>query len=433
MAAGPWKFDVTLLDLMGYSSDSARLYLAPDDRLVVSIGSSSETGLYDDFYVQELRTTELQSTDGGISWKACEGQMPPSGVRAVDGTWVCVGNETLEGEALGEHLGREGLGHLYRPGAQMGHRLYRAEKRAELEAQGYYVYDAFKGLVATLPEIVTFISKDAGKTWTRRRIDNAPRFAWICGWHGGRGIVLADGTLLGAIYGRLNRTDPAQRVWVTRSTDHGLTWEFIPLFYDLDQQVGFDETCLIVLPSGRILAMSRPEFPDRHNMWQSFSDDGGQSWSAAHQVPFWGFPPHLIAFNNGDVMVTYAHRRHPCGVRACVSHDEGQTWDIENEKIIKDDSLPKGVGYPESAQLSDSSLFTTYAMSKIAGLKPEDQVQYGRTLVLHPWFHTFVGGSRYSLDFVGARGQQRVCPAGVFPRRSTPEIGTDAVKTSPQR
>ena len=105
----------------------------------------------------------------------------------------------------------------------------------------------------------------------------------------------------------------------------------------------------------------------------------------------------------------------------------------EMEIIIRDDSLPKGVGYPKTVQLSDNSLFTVYAMTKIAGLKPEDQVQYGKKLVLHPWFHTFIGGSRYTTDYVRPRGQASAYPTGVFPRRTTPEIGTDAIKDSPQR
>ena len=125
--------------------------------------------------------------------------------------------------------------------------------------------------------------------------------------------------------------------------------------------------------------------------------------------------------------------KHQAGVRACVSYDEGRTWDVDNEKIIRDDSLPKGVGYPKSVQLSDGSIFTVCAQSKIAGLKPEDRVEYGKTLVLHPWFHCYVAGSRYSPDFVRARGQQRVYPEGVFPRRTVSTAGTDAIADSPQR
>ena len=433
MMKGPWKLDVTILDLAGHSSNGANLHLADDGRLIVRAYSSSDAGLQDDFYVQEPRTTELQSSDGGVSWEPSEDQMPPPGVRTAGGALVYIGNRIYEGEELREHLEQEGLSHLYRETGQMLHPLYRAEKRPELEAAGYFLHDAFEGLVATLPEIVCFSSGDSGDTWTARPLENAPHFAWVCGWHHSRGLVLPDGTLLGAVYGLLNRTDPGRRVWITRSTDEGQSWQFIPLFYDTEQGVGIGETCLLRMPSGRILAMSRPHFAGRHNMCQCFSDDGGQTWSAPQQVNFWGFPPHLITLDSGDMLVTYAHRRHPCGIRACMSHDEGRTWDVENQKIIRDDSLPKGIGYPESAQLSDGSIFTVYAMSKIAGLKPEDQVLYGKTLILHPWFHTYIAGSRYSRDFVRVRGQERFYPADVFPRRTTPTSGTDAITDSPQR
>jgi hypothetical protein len=125
--AATWKFDVTLLDLTGYSSDGALLYRDDDDRLVVRIHSSSESGLYDDFYVQEPRSTELQSTDGGLSWEPCEGQFPLPGVVTSSGKRVYIWNELLKGDRLWEHLDTEGIGHLYRPGAHMMHRLYRGE------------------------------------------------------------------------------------------------------------------------------------------------------------------------------------------------------------------------------------------------------------------------------------------------------------------
>ncbi len=437
MAAGPWKFDMTLLDLTGYSSNSAVIYLADDDRLIVSISSESEAGLYDDFFVEDHRTTQVQSEDGGISWEESEDQLPPPGVRAPDGTRVYIGGQTLGGDSLREHLEGEGLGHLHKPDGLMAYRLYKAEKRAELEAQGWQVDDAFGGIVAVYPEIVTWRSEDDGKTWKSSPIDNAPHgdfpmAAHMVGFFGS-GLLLPDGAILGAVYGRLNRTERTTRVWSTRSTDSGRTWTFTPVFFDPADEIGYNETSLLAMPSGRILAVARPQFAADQNLWQSTSEDGGLTWSVPEQVPFWGFPAKLINLMNGDIMATYAHRRHPTGVRACISHDEGRSWDVENEKIIRDESLPKGVGYPQSVQLSDNSLFTVCAISKIAGLKPEDQVEYGETLILHPWFHTYIVGSRYSPDFVRPRGQQLDYPPGVFPRRTTPESGTDAVEESPQR
>ena len=229
MAASPWKFDVTLLDLTGYSSNSAVIYLADDDRLIVSISSESEAGLYDDFFVEGHRTTQVQSEDGGISWEESEEELPPPGVRAPDGTRVYIGGQTLSGDSLREHLENEGLVHLHKPDGMMAYRLYKAEKRAELEAQGWQVDDAFGGIVAVYPEIVTWRSEDDGKTWRSSLIDNGPHgdfpmAAHMVGFFGS-GLLLPDGAILGAVYGRLNRTE---------RTDPGLVNPFHGQRKDLD-------------------------------------------------------------------------------------------------------------------------------------------------------------------------------------------------------
>ena len=132
----PWKIDITLLDLTGYSSNGAEVFLVDEDRLVVRVSSESESGLYDDFFVEDHRTTLLTSRDAGITWTESDDVLPPPGTDAPDGTRVYIGNQGLSGDALHEHLEREGLGHLYKPDGQMAYRLYKAEKRTELEAQG---------------------------------------------------------------------------------------------------------------------------------------------------------------------------------------------------------------------------------------------------------------------------------------------------------
>jgi hypothetical protein len=432
----PWKFDVTLLDLTGYSSNGAEIRLADNNRLIARVSSESESGLYDDHFVEDMKVTLLESCDGGISWEETSDAFPPEGIPTPDGGRVYIGGHGLQGEPLREHLEREGLGHLYRPEGMMNYRLYKAEKRAELEAEGWQVHDAFEDIVAIYPGIQAWRSEDEGETWVSSTIENAPRGDFPQAAHmvgAGGGLALADGTILQGVYGRLNRTDRTTRVWMARSTESGGTWTFTPLFFDPDDEVGFNETNLLAMSSGRILAMARPQFAkdEGQTMWQSNSDDGGLTWSDPEQVPFWGYPANLINLSNGDILATYAHRRYPVGVRACISHDEGRTWDVENEKIVRDDSLPKGVGYPQTVQLADGSLFTVYALSKIAALKQEDRVEYAQKLVMHPWFHTYAAGSRYSFDYVRARGQQRIHPEGVCPRRLGQ--GSDAIADSPQR
>ena len=53
-------------------------------------------------------------------------------------------------------------------------------------------------------------------------------------------------------------------------------------------------------------------------------------------------------------------RRSPYGQRACLSHDGGQTWEIENEIILRDDAPNGDLGYPSTVELDPGELLTTY-------------------------------------------------------------------------
>jgi hypothetical protein len=57
---------------------------------------------------------------------------------------------------------------------------------------------------------------------------------------------------------------------------------------------------------------------------------------------------------------THGYRHPPFGQRACISRDGGETWDMENELIIRDDGPHADLGYPCTAQLPDDSLYTVY-------------------------------------------------------------------------
>ena len=78
-------------------------------------------------------------------------------------------------------------------------------------------------------------------------------------------------------------------------------------------------------------------------------------------------------------------------MRAVLSRDGGATWDVANEKLIRDDSAGV-VGYPTSLQLEDDTIFTGYELGKPSseGERP----------------HSYVAGSRYTLDYVDALGKR---------------------------
>jgi len=162
-------------------------------------------------------------------------------------------------------------------------------------------------------------------------------------------------------------------VMVLESQDDGRTWQKIstvPRTLREISEVGVVETA-----QGRLIAMFRYE-PSNENeryLQQSESNDGGRTWSALHPTPMWGYPPHLIRLHNNWLLVSYGHRRKPFGQRACVSRDNGITWDVENEiefsrapKPSEDPHLWSGhrkgydLGYPTSVQLDDRTIFTVY-------------------------------------------------------------------------
>ncbi len=125
------------------------------------------------------------------------------------------------------------------------------------------------------------------------------------------------------------------------------------------------------LPSGRILGAIRSEGTEdkgtRFNIFTTYSDDGGKTWSRPRLLPADGSPPHLLLHSSGAVICTFGRRRDPFGERAVVSADGGATWSSELSLF---EGAPGGdLGYPSTVELSDGSLFTVYYQQYEAGEK----------------------------------------------------------------
>lgn len=196
-------------------------------------------------------------------------------------------------------------------------------------------------------------SVDGGKTWLKpsRTAGTAP--------HGA--INLKNGHLLYVGTGKYKEYGP---VLVERSTDDGITWKVIGQIPLPEKAKSIAEPHVIELKSGKLLAMIRNESKDFHHgyLLQSESFDGGKTWSTAKETGIWGYPPHLTLLKNGHLLVTYGRRKTPFSQRACLSYDEGKTWDIENEIVLTES--PNGdMGYPASVQLNDGSILTVYYQS----------------------------------------------------------------------
>lgn len=195
-------------------------------------------------------------------------------------------------------------------------------------------------------------SEDSGKTWLPpvRTIASGP--------HGP--IQLKDGRLLYIGNGEHNGKST---IVIEESPDDGRTWHVLTTIdrpADMPAGTGLNEPHMTELKNGKLIAMIRHEPKDRQCfLLQSESIDGGKTWSPLHNTGIWGYPPHVLQLRNGWVLVSYGYRRQPFGQRACISRDEGKTWDVENQVILTG-ALGADMGYPSSVQLDDDSILTVY-------------------------------------------------------------------------
>ena len=339
-----------------YVGPEHTLLLLPDGRLAAGVRSAPWAD-----HAGPGEWVVRVSADGGRTWTedadpAMPLNWPGSATREradrlsvvlADGTWVAAGAVSWEewpasrrDEATAEHRRirpHPGGDHLITVGSQ---RLY-AQR-----------------------------STDRGKTWYRQEW-TVPECGVLIGFP--RGLVLSDGTLLYPV--REQDDDQFRRqghAW--RSTDGGRSWALRPFPSGVLQRTG-NEAAFIETAPGRVLCLMR-DYDSRNGgsgyLLELWSDDAGASWSRPVRTPMWGFPPHLLRLSDGRILCSYSYRRVPMGIRACLSEDDGLTWRVEDELILRDDGgtpselrpdrgVPAGdLGYPITHQLSDGTLFTAY-------------------------------------------------------------------------
>ncbi|MCX8062227.1 MAG: glycoside hydrolase [Anaerolineales bacterium] len=194
-------------------------------------------------------------------------------------------------------------------------------------------------------------SEDGGKTWNNTIALNTSPYSGGYGMRGG--VQLPNGDILLP----LSDVPNYRTVFLMRSTDGGKRWQKPSLVAD-QEGLYFEEPTLLFLPNGKLLMLLRENCT--HYIYQTFSEDGGYSWSPAVQTPIWGYPAHLLLLPDERVLCVYGYRRPPYGICAVFSTDYGQTWNVD-ETLVICSNLPNGdLGYPSSVLRSDGSIFTVY-------------------------------------------------------------------------
>jgi hypothetical protein len=195
------------------------------------------------------------------------------------------------------------------------------------------------------------LSGDGGRSWNEtRHLQTAP----FSGGYGMRGAVVLPG---GVILLPLTDIPNYRQIFVLRSPDGGRHWD-APLPAAAKSGSEFEEPHMIRLPGGRLLMLMRDN-GTRH-LHSVFSDDEGRSWSAPRSLPIEGYPPHLLGLPDGRLLCTYGWRQPDFGIRAVISADGGESWDIERTIRIRGGLPNRDLGYPCTVLAKDGSLFTVY-------------------------------------------------------------------------
>lgn len=205
-------------------------------------------------------------------------------------------------------------------------------------------------------------------------------------------IQLPNDDLLIPMYGA--RPGEMHQVMVMRSSDGGRSWsDSVTAAFDPLGTFSFEEPSLLYLPSGKLICMIRihrlAEEEYGYYLYQTDSYDLGKTWSTPRPTSIWGHPPHMVHLSSGKILCVYGYRRIPFGIRACLSHDEGETWDIQNELILRADGIDRDVGYPTSVQLPDGSIFTIWYMTEAKGQTKSS----GNEFFAHASPLSYIGGT----------------------------------------
>lgn len=179
-------------------------------------------------------------------------------------------------------------------------------------------------------------------------------------------VELPDGSILLPMMAYNVQGDAKNMAGVMmRSADKGKTWQYLStMANDPGGKLGnFAEPGLVRTKSGRLIVAMRNHAPE-NAIWTTYSDDEGKTWAPVKRSPMIGHPADLIQLADGRILCTYGVRtnRHadPAGIRATFSEDNGETWKIADEVILRRDFLNFDIGYPESRQMPDGRIMTVY-------------------------------------------------------------------------
>ncbi len=202
------------------------------------------------------------------------------------------------------------------------------------------------------------LSTDDGHTWDWQEepIDTAPYPDAFTAEH----IVELDSGRLVMPCNASSLQEPYHDVSILyASDDGGISWHYLSTIADVPG-ISLNEPSLLQTRSGRLISVLRNS--RGHFYYQAVSDDRGASWTPAapSTIPGLGSPASLAQLDDGTILCVHGSRVDPVGMYVVASTDDGDSWDIANRRVIRDDLANWDTTYPSTAVMPDGRILTVY-------------------------------------------------------------------------
>ena len=204
-------------------------------------------------------------------------------------------------------------------------------------------------------KVFVLTSEDEGHSWSEPA-ELAPMDGWYWQNQYGRVRELPDGRVF--IPGGGQKS--GEEAWYSGyfvSHDGGRTFpDRVEVAHGLA-----DEIDLAPLPDGRWIAMVRDQRPPPLNLYRSYSDDEGRTWSSPVDSGIPGQCPSFLVLPSGTILL--GHRQvdpeRTAGCALSASTDVGATWEHVSDIYV----APNGTfdcSYPSMLLLDDGRVFCAY-------------------------------------------------------------------------
>lgn len=153
------------------------------------------------------------------------------------------------------------------------------------------------------------------------------------------------------------------RPFCARTTDGGLTWEFLSFIAPEPKGVGYSimPSTVRMSPTELVSTVRELEVPNKSWIDAYASHDNGKTWEFLSRPVAdtgEGNPPALLKLPDGRLSLIYCVRKAPFKLEARLSSDNGRTW--SEPVTLRDDIGGRDVGYIRSILRADGKVVSVY-------------------------------------------------------------------------